>query len=72
MYGGGMGFFGIGMMILVWGGIIVLSVMAVRHFAGGNAGQTSKTAALDILRDRLAKGEIEPEEFETRRKALES
>lgn len=67
-----MGFLGIGMMILVWGGIILLSVLAVRYFVGGNAGQASKTAALDILRERLAKGEIEPEEFETRRKALES
>ncbi len=66
-----MGFFGIGMMVLVWGSIILLSVLAVRYFVGSNRGETSKTAALDILRERLAKGEIEPEEFDLRRKSLE-
>ena len=76
MNGGGMGFFGIGMMVVVWGGIILLSVLAVRFFTGQNrgqnGGQTSKTDALDILRERLAKGDIEPEEFDIRRKALEA
>lgn len=72
MYDGGMGFFGIGMMVIVWGSIILLSVLAIRFFTGRNEGRNAKTDALDILRERLAKGEIEPEEFDTRRKALES
>ena len=72
MYGGGMGFFGIGMMVLVWGSIILLSVLAIRFFTGQNKGQNAKTDALDILRERLAKGDIEPEEFDIRRKTLES
>ena len=51
MYDGGMGFFGIGMMVIVWGSIILLSVLAIRFFAGSNEGRNAKTDALDILRE---------------------
>ena len=55
-----------GMMVLFWGGIIVLAVVAVRAFAGPK----SNDQALDILRRRLAGGEISQDEFEKTRKAL--
>lgn len=65
-----MGFFGIGMMVLFLGSIILLSVLAVRSLAVRNEGHNAKTDALDVLRERFAKGDIESEEFEVRRKAL--
>jgi putative membrane protein len=56
-----------GMMVLFWGGIIVLAVVAIRAFTGPK----SNDLALDVLRRRLAGGEITPEEFEKTRKALQ-
>jgi len=56
-----------GMMVLFWGGIIVLAVVAARAFTGPK----SNDQALDILRRRLAGGEISQDEFEKTRKALQ-
>jgi uncharacterized membrane protein len=56
-----------GMMVLFWGGIIVLAVVAIRAFTGPK----SNDQALDVLRRRLAGGEITSEEFEKTRKALQ-
>ena len=55
------------MMLLFWGGVIVLGVWAIRSFAGSR--QTGD-GALDVLRRRLAAGEITPEEYEKTKKAL--
>ncbi|HEX9858949.1 MAG TPA: SHOCT domain-containing protein [Paracoccaceae bacterium] len=69
-YGMGFGIFGAGMMILVWGIIIFFLVVAARWAM--DYGRTGKSStALDILKERLAKGEIDPAEYEARRKALE-
>jgi len=70
MWGDGYGFFGVGMMLIFWGVIIFLAVLAVRWFMDHGVAQ-KKTPALDILKERLARGEIDPEEYEARRKALE-
>ncbi len=78
-YGSGFGFFGMGMMVVVWIVLIALAVLAIRWLTesrgdgamGGGSGRDG-AAALDILKQRLAKGEIEPEEFAVRRKALET
>ncbi|WP_102225420.1 SHOCT domain-containing protein [Acidimangrovimonas sediminis] len=70
MWGDGVGFFGIGMMVIFWGLIIGLVILAVRWMMERN-GAPRGPAALDILKERLAKGEIDPEEYEARRKALE-
>ena len=71
MWGNGYGMTGGLMMILFWGAVIVLIVLAVKWFAdtrsGGNRG---KRDAIDILRDRFAAGEIDEEEFERRKKTL--
>ena len=69
--GFGAGFMGFGMMILVWGAIIFLVVLAVRWFLAKDDNAWGGQSALDILKDRLAKGEIEIEDYEARRKALE-
>ncbi|HET7421829.1 MAG TPA: SHOCT domain-containing protein [Candidatus Dormibacteraeota bacterium] len=65
---GGLGWLWMGvMMVLFWGGVIVVAVWAFRSFAGPRAGADP---AFDLLRRRLAAGEITPEEFERLRKAL--
>lgn len=75
MWGGGWGWwaFGHGMMALFWIVLIVLIVLAVRGLVGRpRAGGRPRDEALDILRQRFARGEIEQEEFEKRRQALEA
>ncbi|HZQ50358.1 MAG TPA: SHOCT domain-containing protein [Candidatus Dormibacteraeota bacterium] len=54
-------------MLLFWGGVVALVVWLVRRPSGP---QRTEDAALDILRRRLAAGEISPEDFETTKKAL--
>ncbi len=73
MDGWGMGLFGLGMMILFWGGLAVLIVLAIRWLGDQNGGGPGRrrSDALDILKERLARGEIDVEDFETRRKHLE-
>ena len=68
-YGWGMWIFGTLMMLLFWGGLIALAIFVVRALAGPK--QTSGESAIEILRRRLAAGEITPEEFERTRKILQ-
>lgn len=65
------------MMLLFWGGLILLIVLAVRAFArSGNSSQIQTThgsvSALEILKNRYARGELSKEEFETIRHDLET
>ena len=73
MWGGG-GWFFLGplMMILFLAGIVALVVLAVRWAGGEGMGrsQASGRAPLDILRERFARGAIDRDEFEERRRAL--
>lgn len=72
MWGSGYGMVGGLMMLLFWGAVIVLIVLAVKWFTDNQAGGTrGRRDAVDILRERFAAGEIEEEEFERRKKALE-
>jgi putative membrane protein len=76
MWHGGWGgmIFGPLMMILVVATIVALVVVALRWL--GSTGQgaqpqaPSGTAALNILQERFARGEIDREEFEERRRVL--
>ena len=67
-------FFGSLMMLLFWGGIILLIVLAVRWFGSGpshgKAPVDSRNKALDILQERFARGEIDKEDYEERRGLL--
>ena len=64
-----MGWFGGGiMMIAFWVLLIVLIVWTMRGVGGKNSRPSSN--ALDILKERYAKGEINKEEFETKKKDL--
>ena len=77
MWGGGSGFGGI-FMLLFWGLIIWGIFALIRSGSGhsccghghGEKGHGEKTA-LDILKERYAKGEINKEEFEAKKKDLE-
>jgi putative membrane protein len=68
------GAWGIGMglmMLLFWGAVIVAIVVGVRWaFGQGRPGSTRSDTALDILRERYARGEINREEFEQRKRDL--
>jgi len=60
------------MMLLFIAAVVVLVVLAVR-WLGGTGGATpraSQSRALEILKERFARGEIDKEEFEERRRAL--
>ena len=74
-YGYGTPWFGgIGMgigMIVFWGLLIWLIVWVVREARGRGAdGQAGSSKALDILKERYAKGEISKEEFEAKKKDI--
>jgi putative membrane protein len=78
-WGWGHMIFGSVMMIAFWGGIIVLIVLAVRWLGGSGHGSghgpgygptPGGKSAVDILRERFARGEIDKAEFEERRRIL--
>ena len=71
MWDGGYGFIGLGMMILFWGAIILLVVWAIRALSDGGSRKGRSSSALEILQERLARGEIDTEEYQARKKALE-
>ena len=69
-WGNMMGWFGGGiMMILFWAAVIYFIVWLVRN--NKTSGAEDKKA-LDILKERYAKGEIDKNEFEEKKKDLTS
>ena len=66
-YGGWSWLFMAATMLLFWGGLGALIVFAIRAFTGPRGGDQ----AMDVLRRRLASGEISQEEFEKTRRALQ-
>lgn len=69
--GGGFGFGipGIGM-LLFWGAIIALVVLLSRSFSQSR-GESSHKSAREILDERYARGEIDREEYEEKKRALD-
>ena len=80
MWGGGGWFFGPVLMLLTLAAIAVFVVLLVRWLTTGQPsfesptkrGSPANTSAMDILKERFAKGEIDKKEFEDRRKVLEA
>ena len=63
--------FGGGVMWIFWILLVVVILLAVKTAAGSGKNSADKQKpALDILQERYAKGEIEREEFEQKRKDL--
>jgi putative membrane protein len=56
------------MMIVFWAVFIGLIVWVVREVNGRNAASDSR--ALDILKERYAKGDISKEEFESKKRDI--
>jgi len=59
------------MMLLFWILVIIGIVALVRYIFRNNAKSGSSGSALDILKERYAKGEIEKDEFEEKKKGLQ-
>jgi putative membrane protein len=55
------------MMVIFWGGVIAVAVWAIRS----GLGSRRENDALDVLRRRLAAGEISQEDFEKTKRILQ-
>jgi putative membrane protein len=63
---------GVGMMFVMcifWAFVIVALIVGIRWFMGQGP-RTRADSALEILRQRYARGEIEKDEFDAKRKTL--
>lgn len=61
------------MMIVFWGGIILLVVMLARGLGAGgyrDASSPTRQSPIEILQERFAKGEIDKKEYDDRRRIL--
>lgn len=77
-WGSGHMMFGGIMMVVFWGGIILLVVLLARWIgsAGGSTDhstgpQATGKGALDILKERFARGEIDEKEYVAKRRVLD-
>ena len=72
MWDGGWMFLGPLMMIVFIAVIVVVVVLLVRGLGGHRSGSSTSpdSDALNILKERYARGEIDKEEFEERRRVL--
>ena len=71
-YGDGMGWwmiFGGLRMFLFWGGLVALTVWGINKLVNRN-GSGRERNPLEIVKERYARGEISPEEFERLKKNL--
>ena len=72
-YGWGWSGMGLGM-LLFWGILIAAIVLLLKYTwgSGAGAGRDQQKSALDILKERYARGEIGREEFEQKKSDIKS
>jgi len=73
MMGWGMGWLGMVMMLAFWALVIVALVVLIKWLAQASKGTTPGTRGsqpLEILKERYARGEIDKEEFEAKKRDL--
>jgi len=70
MWGMGGGWLGTVLMIALTAAIVLVLLALAKRLAG-DASPAKRRDPLDILKERLAKGEIDLDEYERRRQALE-
>ncbi len=66
--------FGSFMMVIFWALVIAATVLVVRSFIGrshSGEDQPPRNSALEILRERYARDELDREEFDERKRQLE-
>lgn len=64
-------FFGGGLMWILWIILIVVLVYVLKDIAGSRGKGSSEDEALEILRQRYARGEIDEQEYEQRKRELQ-
>ena len=74
-FGFGFGLLGLLLMVLFWGGLILLAVLLVRALFRGNRGSLNTASghtetAREILDQRYARGELTREQYELMKKDL--
>ena len=69
MWGWGWGIGMMTMMLLFWGVMIFAGVVGIRWFIGQSKAPRADSA-LAILRERFARGEIDKDEFESKKREL--
>lgn len=71
MWGDGWWGFGMGLVWLVFLGLVVTGVvLVIRGSSEGTSDRGRGSSALDILDERFARGEIDREEYEERKRVL--
>ena len=66
------GGWGGGWLMLVWWGLIIAVIVGLTRWVLGQQGNAQRggSTALDILKERYAKGEISKQEFEDKKKDI--
>jgi putative membrane protein len=66
------GAWGVGMMLMmvVFWGVVVAGIVVAIRWLGGQTREPRSDRALDVLRERYARGEIDREEFEAKKRDL--
>ena len=63
------GFFG-GAFMLLWWALVIVGIVALVKWAIRGRGSAGGGSALDILKERYARGEISQQEFEEKKRAI--